>query len=74
MDNIRAIFMRTNVTTISCTKHVDIRAKCIHHYVEAGVVKIIFVKSESNTWDIMTKNIQGDLFDKHALQLVTPKP
>ena len=74
VDNIGAIFMGTNVTTTSRTKHVDIRTKYVREYQENGVVKIIFVKSEDNTSDIMTKNIQGNLFDKHASQLVMPKP
>ena len=74
MDNIGAIFMGTNVTMTSRTKNVDIRTKYVREYQENGVVKIIFVKSKDNTSDIMTKNVQGNLFDKHASQLVMPKP
>ena len=74
VDNIGAIFMGTNVTTTSRTKHVDIRTKYVREYQEDEIVKIIFVKSADNTSDIMTKNIQSDLFDKHALQLVMQKP
>ena len=73
VDNIGAISMGTNVTTTSRTKHVDIRTKYVREYQEDGVVMIIFVKSEDNTLDIMKKNIQGDLFEKHASQLVMPK-
>ena len=73
VDNVGAIFMSSNVTTSSRTKHVDIRTKYVRQYVEDGIVKIVFVRSESNRSDIMTKNIQGDLFDKHASHLVVPK-
>ena len=73
VDNVGAIFMSSNVTTSSRTKHVDIRTKYVHQYVEDGIVKIVFVRSESNRSDIMTKNVQGDLFDKHASHLVVPK-
>ena len=41
--------------TTSRTKHVDIRTKYVHEYKEDGVMKIIFVKPEDNTSDIMTK-------------------
>ena len=73
VDNVGAIFMSSNVTTSSRTKHVDIRTKYVRQYVEDGIVKIVFVRSESNRSDIMTKNVQGDLFDKHASHLVVPK-
>ena len=72
--NIGTIFMGMNVMTKSHTKHVDIRTKCVHEYKEDNVVKIIFIKFEDNTLDIIPKNIQNDLFDKHASQLVTQKP
>jgi len=73
VDNVGAIFMSSNVTTTSRTKHVDIRTKYVREYVQDGIVKIVFVRSESNRSDIMTKNVQGDLFDKHASHLVVPK-
>ncbi len=73
VDNVGAIFMSSNVTTSPRTKHVDIHTKFIRQYTEDGTVKIIFVRSKSNRSDIMTKNVQGDLYDKHASHLVVPK-
>ena len=73
VDNTGAIFMGNNVTTTSCTKHVDIRTKYGREYIEASVLKIMFVRSEDNTSDIMTKNVQGDLQDKHYKELVCEK-
>jgi len=70
VDNIGAKFMAENVTTTSCTKHVDIRYKFVNEYVEDGIIKIIFVCSQNNTSDIMTKNLGGDLYTKHAGGLV----
>ena len=73
VDNAGAIFMGTNVMTSSCTRHIDCRTKYVHKYQEDGVVKIVFVKSESNFSDILTKNVQGDLFDKHSSELTVSK-
>ena len=73
VDNTGAIFMGSNVTTTSRTKHVDIRTKYVREYIEASILKIIFVRSEDNTSDIMTKNFQGDLQDKHSKELVCEK-
>ena len=43
VSNVAAILMASNITTISCTKHVDIRHKYVNDYVEVDVVKIVFV-------------------------------
>ena len=40
-DNIGAIFMASNITTMSCTKHMDIKYKFVNEYVKDGVVKIV---------------------------------
>jgi len=73
VDNVGAIFMGSNVTTSSRTRHIDCRTKYVREYQEDGVVKIIFVKSESNISGIMTKNVQGDLYDKHSSELTMSK-
>ena len=44
VDNVGAIFMASNITTTSCTKHMGIRYKHVNEHVEDGVVKIVFVK------------------------------
>ena len=73
VDNVGTIFMGTNATTSSRTRHIECCTKYVQEYQEDGVAKIIFVKSESNILDIMTKNIQGNLYDKHSSELVIPK-
>ena len=55
VDNVGAIFMANNITTMSCTKHVDIRHKYVNECIEEGVVKVIFVKSADNNSIILTK-------------------
>ena len=73
VDNIGAIFMTQNVTTISRTKHVDVRGKYVKEYAEDGVIKIVFVRSEDNDSDIMTKNLASELYGKHSKKLLGSK-
>ena len=61
VDNVDAIFMASNITTISCTKHMDIRYKYVNECVEQGIVQIIFVKSADNDSNILTKNLSAEL-------------
>jgi topoisomerase IA-like protein len=68
--NIGAIFMSQNVTTTSRAKHIDIRTKFVGEYVENGKIKIVFIRSGDNDSDIMTKNVQRDLDDKHSKRLI----
>ena len=55
VENVRPIFMSHKVTTTSGTRYVDIRTKFVKEYQEDGKIKIIFVQSEENESDIMTK-------------------
>lgn len=73
VDNIGAIFMSENVSTSSRTKHVDLRTKFVMEYVEDEFIKIIFVKSEDNTSDILTKNVSGDVYDAHVKEYVADR-
>ena len=73
VDNVGTIFMSTNLTTMGRTKHVDVRTKYVRDYVEDGVLKLIFVKSEDNESDIMTKNCPSDLHKKHSSKIVKRK-
>ena len=74
VDNVGAIFMASNITNISCSKHVDIRYKYVNEYVKDGVVKIVFVKSADNDSNILTKNLSADLHEKHSKKMVIEKP
>ena len=55
VDNVGTIFMASNITTTPCTKHTDIRYKYVNEYVQARVMKNIFVKSAENGSNILTK-------------------
>ena len=74
VDNVGAIFMASNVITTCHTKHVDIRYKYVNEYVEANVVKIVFVKSADNDSNILTKDLSAELHEKHSKKVMIEKP
>jgi len=70
IDNVGAIFLAENVTTSQQAKHIDIWYHFVREFVEDGFIKIIFVQMADNMVDIFTKNVTGDLHDKHTEKLV----
>jgi hypothetical protein len=66
--NAGAMFMGENMSISQRTKHVDVRAKFVTKMMLDKFLKVIFVKSEDNDFDIFTKNLQKDLHDKKTRQ------
>ena len=66
VDNVGAIYLATNSTTSSRTRHIDTRYHFVREYVEDGVVEIVFVRSTENTADMFTKNVNKELLEKHS--------
>ena len=66
VDNVGAIYLAHNYTTGQRTKHIDIRTHFVREYIEDGIIKVIFVKSEDNDADILTKNPTEKIFKRHA--------
>ena len=66
VDNLGAIYLATNNQSSQRTKHVDIRYHFVREFIEDGIVKVQFVRSEDNNSDICTKNVNGELLDKHC--------
>ena len=73
VDNMGAIFLSENITISNNTKHVDIHSKFVKEYCENSIVKILFIQSENNVLDIMTKNCPGPLHKVHLEKLVGTK-
>ena len=73
VDNIGAIFMSNNVAVSQRTKHVDIRYHFVREFVFDGFLKVIFVKTDDNDADIFTKNVSGDLYQRHSKKMVIKK-
>ena len=65
--------MSSNVTTMSHTKHVDIRYKNVNDNVEGGVVKTVFVKSSDNDGNLLTKSMQGTFYQT-LKKMICEKP
>jgi len=70
MDNIGAIFMVENVSTSPRTKHIDVRYHFVQEFIEDGFIKIIFIQTGDNKADVFTKNIVGELYNKHTNDMV----
>ncbi len=66
VDNIGAVYLAKYATTSNRTKHIDTRYHFVREYIEDGIVKVIFVRSENNHADIFTKNLNGESFEKHS--------
>ena len=73
VDNNGAIFMSENMAVSQRTKHVDIRYKFVNEFVEDGFLRIVFVRSEENDADMFTKNLKGELHEKHARKMIDEK-
>ncbi len=70
VDNVGAIYLSNNYTTSQRTKHIDIRTHFVRQYIEDGIIKIVFVKSEDNDADIFTKNTTEEIYEKQANKIV----
>ena len=70
VENVFAIFMASNVTATSHTKHVDTGYKYDNEYVKDQNIKIIFVKSAENDRAILTKNLSSEFHKKNSKKMV----
>ena len=65
IDNVGAIYMANSEMSGVRTRHVDCHFHFVREYIEDGVIKIVFVRSEKNDSDILTKNLNAELYDRH---------
>ena len=73
VDNLGAMFMSENVSVSQRTKHVDIRYRFVQEFVLDGFIKVVFVKTADNDADIFTKNLGGELHDRHSRKMIIEK-
>ena len=73
VDNLGAIFMANNISTSPRTKHVDVRYRFVNELIEDGLIKVKFVQTDLNQSDGFTKNLNGDLHDKHKEKFIVDK-
>ena len=70
LDNQAAIMMiRNNYTTVG-SRHCSLRIWYLRDLYMKGIVDPIYVKTDDNTSDILTKNTTRELFVKHSLKMV----
>jgi hypothetical protein len=65
-DNVGALFISQNSSTSVRSRHVDTRNHFIRENMEDGIVRVEFVKSSDNDSDIFTKNVNQEMYEKHA--------
>jgi hypothetical protein len=69
VDNVRAIYLANNHTTSQRTKHTAIRQHFVREFIEDGILKVNFVRSEDNDADIFTKNTTEELFQNMQVRM-----
>ena len=74
VDNMGAIYLANNQTTGVRTKHVDVRYHFVREFIEDGVVKIVYVKTDENCADMFTKNLSQKQFHYHATKYLKSVP
>lgn len=70
VDNVGAIYLSKNATSTNRTKHIDSRFHFVRDYQEDGKVAVKFVRSDDNDADLFTKNVSGELYDKHSRKMI----
>lgn len=66
MDNKGAIDLTNSWSFGGRTRHVDVRYYFLRELKEEGVIKVVWIPSEDNTADLMTKNLNRAAFKKHV--------
>ena len=74
IDNMGAIFMARNNLGNTATRHVNIRFHFVRELHADGLIIFIYVKSEDNEADIMTKNPTKEELVRHLSKLVSQVP
>ena len=63
-DNEGAIFLAKNQQIGMRTKHIDVRYHFVRDLVKDDYLELIYVHSEENYADLMTKNVGTDIFER----------
>jgi len=52
------------------TKHIDLCYHVVREFIEEGFINIVFVQSGDSKADVFTKNVVGNLYNKHTNDMV----
>ncbi len=58
--------MAKDSNTVQRSKHINVRYKYVTEFIAKGFCEVIFVKTEDNQSDGFTKNVCGELYQKHT--------
>ena len=73
IDNIGAIQMTRNNISGTGTRHINYRYQFCRELL-GSLIDLVFVRSEDNQADIVTKNVGGKEHNKHASKLLSEIP
>ena len=69
-DNTGAIYLVKNKQVGGRTKHIDTRHHFIRQLVDWKLIKVMFVRSEHNYADMLTKNLAEGIFQFHVTDIL----
>ena len=69
-DNQGAIKMTNNKHSSRRTRHIDVKHHIVRDAVEKGLIRIVYVMSEEQHADILTKALDMRTFELHAKALM----
>ena len=69
-DNTGAIFTAQNQQIGARTKHIDVKYHHVKDMLEDGELKLLFVRSEHNFADLMTKNVRETIHTTLSIPLM----
>ena len=69
-DNKSAICIANNPITHKHSRHIDRRLHWLREQCLAGAINVVFISTEDNVADIMTKALKRDLFRTHRTSLM----
>ena len=67
-DNERAIQLATNKHSSRRTKHIDVKYHLVRDACDAGKVRVVYVRSEDQHADLLTKPLDVKRFHRHRKQ------
>ena len=66
IDNKGAVDLFNNWSVAGRTRHVAVKLNFLRELKENGLIETRWIRTEHNPSDLFTKNLGGDLFDKHT--------